>query len=146
MYLKLIRIGYLIICWVIFFYQFVDNFSALLLCKINVLDIFDTGNFFQIFVISRSTEILIESNFWLEMYVTYILKDIKKICLYNNNANKILKNQQKKIFQQIISWPVLFYFKWMHWFFQNPYNSKRIFFWNFAKFSIHSRYLLSWRC
>ena len=36
------------------------NFSALLLCKVNVLDFFDTGDFFQIFVISRNTEILIE--------------------------------------------------------------------------------------
>ena len=32
-------------------------------------------DFFQIFVISRScTEILIELNFWLGMYVPYILK------------------------------------------------------------------------
>ena len=30
--------------------------------------------FFQIFVISRSIEILIETNFWLGMYVPYILK------------------------------------------------------------------------
>ena len=32
------------------------------------------GDFFQIFLISRSTEILIKSNFWLEIYVPYILK------------------------------------------------------------------------
>ena len=49
------------------------HFSELLLCKINVLDIFDTGDFFQILIISRSTWILIESNFWLGMYVSYIL-------------------------------------------------------------------------
>ena len=54
-------------------YQFVNNFSALLLCKINVLVFFDTGHFFQIFVISRNTEILIESNFWLGMYSPCIL-------------------------------------------------------------------------
>ena len=40
--------------------KFVNKFSALLLCKINFLDIFDVGDFFQIFVVSRSTEILIE--------------------------------------------------------------------------------------
>ena len=51
------------------------NFSALLLCKVNVLDFFDTGDFFQIFVISRNTEILIEWNYWLGMYVPNILKD-----------------------------------------------------------------------
>ena len=39
----------------------------------NVVDSFNMGNFFQIFVISRITEILIESNFWFAMYVLYIL-------------------------------------------------------------------------
>ena len=51
-----------------FFYQFLNNFSALL-CKINVLDIFDMGDVFQIFLISLSTAILIESNLRLEMYM-----------------------------------------------------------------------------
>ena len=45
-----------------FVYQFVDNFPALL-CKINVLDFFNMDDFFQIFVILRNTEILIESNY-----------------------------------------------------------------------------------
>ena len=31
-------------------YQFFNNFSALLLCKINVLDLFDVGNFFKCFL------------------------------------------------------------------------------------------------
>ena len=56
------------------FFEFFNNFLALLLCKINVLDIFDVRDFLNIFVISRSTEILIKSNFWLRMYVLYILK------------------------------------------------------------------------
>ena len=51
-----------------FFNQFFDNFSTLLLCKINFLDIFNMAHLFQIFVISQSTEILIESNFWLGRY------------------------------------------------------------------------------
>ena len=34
------------------------------------------SDLFQIFVISRSAEILIESNFWLGMYVPYILKSM----------------------------------------------------------------------
>ena len=72
------RIGYLII-FGNFFSLFVNNFSAsFLLCKKNVLGIFDMGDFIQIFVISRNTEILIESNFWLWMYVTYIHKK----CIY----------------------------------------------------------------
>ena len=51
-----------------FVYQFFNNFSALLLYKINFLHFFDTGDFFQIFVISRNTEILIESNYWLGIH------------------------------------------------------------------------------
>ena len=53
----------------IFFYQFINNLSKLLLGKKIVPDIFDVGNFFQIFIVSRSTKILIESNFRLEMCV-----------------------------------------------------------------------------
>ena len=34
-----------------------NNFSALLLCKINILNIFNKGDFYQIFLISQSTEI-----------------------------------------------------------------------------------------
>ena len=44
----------------IFFNQFVNNFSELLLCKINVGDVFNTDNFSKIFVKSRSTKIFIE--------------------------------------------------------------------------------------
>ena len=43
----------------------------------NVLDFFDmSGFFFFNFVISRNTEILIEPNYWLGMYVPYILNKI----------------------------------------------------------------------
>ena len=59
-----------------FFYQFDNNFLVLLLYKINVFNIFDVGDFFQIFVISRSTEILIKSTLWLVMYVLYILNPL----------------------------------------------------------------------
>ena len=55
-----------------FFNQFFNNFLALLLCKIKVLIIFDMGDFFHVFVISRTTEILIESKLWFGMYVPYI--------------------------------------------------------------------------
>ena len=47
------------------FRQFVNNFSALLLWKICIFDIVNVVDVFQIFVISRSTEILFVSNFWL---------------------------------------------------------------------------------
>ena len=64
------RIWYLIIYRkILLSNQFVNNFSALLLCKINILDIFDMSDVLQIFVTSRHTEILIESNFWLGKYV-----------------------------------------------------------------------------
>ena len=40
----------------LFFLQFVNNFSTLLLCKIYVFDIFNIVEFFQILLISQSTE------------------------------------------------------------------------------------------
>ena len=43
--------------------KFFNNFSELLLCKKYVFDIFNMVDFFKIFVISRSTEIPIVSNF-----------------------------------------------------------------------------------
>ena len=47
-----------------FFYQYVNSFSKLLLlCKIDVRDIFIMDDFFLIYVISRSIDILIECNF-----------------------------------------------------------------------------------
>ena len=47
--------------------QFFDDFSALLLCRINVLNIFNTINFFLDFCCIAQTKILIDSNFWLKM-------------------------------------------------------------------------------
>ena len=44
------------------FYQFFYDFSTLLLCKVNFLNIFNIHDFFQILVKSRSIEILIELN------------------------------------------------------------------------------------
>ena len=38
-------------------------------------------NFFEIFVVSRNTETVIETNFWLRMYMPYILKDLFHITL-----------------------------------------------------------------
>ena len=55
------------------FYQFINNFSALLLCKINKRDILDRGDYFQILLISRSTEILIESTLNGLTKVTFVL-------------------------------------------------------------------------
>ena len=51
------------------FYQFVNNFFELLLWEFNGLNIFIMVGFFLIFVVSRNTEILDDSNFWLKMYV-----------------------------------------------------------------------------
>ena len=104
-----------------FFLQFCNNFLTLLLCKMNFFDIFDVGNFFQFFVRSQSTEILMKSNFWLGMYVPSIhslpkvwydqdfstprfRKVLKKstmlwmsktFILRNNNCEKLLTNCQK---------------------------------------------------
>ena len=58
------RIDYSIIYSKTFFPQFVNRFSALL-CKTNILDIFNIDDFFQIFVIARNTKIMIKSHFWL---------------------------------------------------------------------------------
>ena len=48
-----------------FFDQFVSTFSKLLLCNINVLEIFNIVDSLWIFVRSRRTEIQIELNCWL---------------------------------------------------------------------------------
>ena len=50
------------------FQHFLNNFSSLLLCKIYIFDFFNMVDFFQIFFISGSTEILIVLNFWLIGY------------------------------------------------------------------------------
>ena len=56
------------------FHRFVNSFSKLLLlCKINVIGVFNEVVFLKIFVTSRCTAIIVESNFWLKMYVPYIL-------------------------------------------------------------------------
>ena len=52
--------------------KFVNNFSALLLYKINIIDFFNMGVFFSFFI-SRNTELLNESKYWLGMYVTCII-------------------------------------------------------------------------
>ena len=44
--------------------DFVNNFSELLLWKINILDNFNIVDFIQIFVVSQSTKILIDLKFW----------------------------------------------------------------------------------
>ena len=59
---------HLIIYGTIFFWQFVNNFSALLLWKIYFFHFFNVINFFQVFIISRSTEILMVLNFLLRVY------------------------------------------------------------------------------
>ena len=48
-----------------YFYNFFNKFLALWECKMNVLDSFDVNDFFKIFFVSRSIEILIKSNFCL---------------------------------------------------------------------------------
>ena len=54
------RIGHPIIYeTIIFFCQVVNHFSALLLCKIYVFEIFNIVDFFYVFVTSQSAEILI---------------------------------------------------------------------------------------
>ena len=58
-------------------YRFVNNFAALLLCKINVLDFFEARDCFQICVTSRST--VIESNYWLGIYMPHIPKAALRI-------------------------------------------------------------------
>ena len=47
----------------------------------NVLNIFNTDDVLKIFVRQQSTEILIQSNFWLKMYVSYLKKKSKYLWL-----------------------------------------------------------------
>ena len=53
---------------IFFFLNFLNNFLAVLLYKIYVFDIDSIVDFFQIFTISRSAEILILLSFWLGKY------------------------------------------------------------------------------
>ena len=82
-----VRIGHLIIFGTIFFLKQFVNFSALLLLKMNVLDIFNIIDLLTIFVISRGTKILIESN-WLGVYVSRILN------VHNRQINMLIWNEK----------------------------------------------------
>ena len=68
-------IYYLIIYWkLIFFTNYLITIPHYYYkCKINILDIFEMDDFFQIFFISQGTEILVKSIFLLWVYVSYIL-------------------------------------------------------------------------
>ena len=64
--------------------------------------------FFPIFVISRSTKILIESNFWLGMYLSYILEDSVRSVndsqnIYSDKNFKCCKTQVQTI-KAYVSW------------------------------------------
>ena len=82
------------------FHQLVNNFSKLSLCKINVFDIFNMV-FFQIFVISRSSEIMIEPNFFLGIFVPYILKsfakDVFTLIKYIKVVNSFLDEREELV-------------------------------------------------
>ena len=60
---QLIQLKKKVLYLTIVFYEFLNNFLKLLLCKTNVLNIFNTADFFQIFVASQNTEDLMNSNF-----------------------------------------------------------------------------------
>ena len=49
-----------------------DSYAKSMMCT----SFFNMVDFFQIFFVSCNTEILIESNFWLKIYVSYILKGV----------------------------------------------------------------------
>ena len=75
-----------------YLYLFVNNNLELLLFKINVLDIFNMVDFLKIFVVSRSTEIMMQLNFSLRMYVPSIFK----IFFNNYNFRQDKKLNEKK--------------------------------------------------
>ena len=95
--------GYLIIRWTIFLYQFFNKFFTLLLYNIFLSFSWHISNrwfFFQIFVISRSTKNLMKLNFWLEMYVPYILNEqafvaIGKMILPRTRSKNLGKCQRE---------------------------------------------------
>ena len=47
----------------------IAHLFELLLRKMNGLNLFNMDDIFHIFITSRNTEILIDSNYWLGMYV-----------------------------------------------------------------------------
>ena len=51
-----------------FIFQFVNNLLALLLCKINLIEIFNRDDFFSEFVASRNIEFLNDSTFTWGIY------------------------------------------------------------------------------
>ena len=76
--------------------------------QINVLDMFHINDFFQILFILRSIGILIGSNFWLGMYVPYVLKYGRLIILWNKvsliglpHIRKIGKFFYNKLYDEI---------------------------------------------
>ena len=82
-----------------FFRQFVNNFIVLLR-KINDLKIFNFADFFQIFVASQNTEILIDANFCFGMFVTYIINNFRCSLQYlltvmntKHRLNNLLKSR-----------------------------------------------------
>ena len=85
--------SFLIFIFIFFSCQFVNNFAELLLCRINVVDTFI---FFQIWVISQSTEILIEPNIFGSKCSTYILNE----CLSRDNENSDFLNIYTIVKQQ----------------------------------------------
>ena len=98
-----------------FVYQFVTNFSELVLCKINILDFFDMGDFFQIFVISRNTEILIEPNYWLGMNVPFIHES-----LLQNRYALVIRSYYSRVVNSYDNYEISsFYHRPLVWFLRN---------------------------
>ena len=70
-------------------YRFVNDFSALLLCRINDLDFFNMGDFcynFEFWIFS------VVKNF----FKSAIWKMLKTLILHSNNLKKLFTNCQKK--------------------------------------------------
>ena len=76
-----------------FFYLFVNNFSALFLCEINDIDISNMVDFFQTFVASRNPKTLINSNYFLGMYVPCIFKP--KVIKNIENRRNVIKCSER---------------------------------------------------
>ena len=102
------RMGYLIIQWTIL------SFTNLLITFWNYIMknkcfwILWYGWFFQIFVISRNTEIFIETNYWLKMYEPYIFLKANWIIKLWFQKGKDKKNSKTRgtsyIFSNLFKW------------------------------------------
>ena len=80
------------------------------------------GNFSSEFFMSRNTDIVIESNFWLGMYI-YILKRTRDIDFFSYNKKLKLFSEHIRTDEKFLE--IFTYKWWVIFFWQNMYEEFR---------------------